>query len=138
MTPEETIAAAELGTLPACTPGDEEWHRRRAVFLADDRPTTWWWLSFVDTTLPYREEDDYPGGPRWLGVCIVPAANIVQAAAVAHVVACNPGGQVSGYPFKLADGWTLNPEYVGRLFAGDEGRAFAERDLEELVMEVEP
>lgn len=118
-----------------CTPGDEEWHRRLAAFMADDGPVVWWWLSFVDTSLPYREEDDYPGGPRFMGVCIVPAPNIVFAGQVAWALGCNPGGQVGGYAFTIKEGWRLKDEYVGKFFPREEAMALAELDPRELVEE---
>lgn len=134
-TAAEYEAAFDRGEIGPCEHGSIEWHRRQAILLLDDRPPTWWWLSFIDTTLPYREEDDYPGGPRWAGVCIVAASNLVQATHMAHALGCNPGGQVSGYPFTIDKGWTMRPEFVGRLFAGDEGLLFANRELDELIEE---
>lgn len=47
---------------------------------------TLWWLSFVD------EDTD-----TFLGVSIVEAPDFLSATAVAHVIGCNPGGQVAGY-----------------------------------------
>lgn len=118
-------------------PGSEKWLRRQREFMLDDAPVSYWWLSFVDTDLPYREEGDYPGGPRWLGFCIVPAPNIVMAGQFAYAMGCNPGGQVAGYPFTVDDGYRVKGEYVGRLFSGVAGRATAELDLNDMIEPVD-
>jgi hypothetical protein len=47
-------------------------------------PMVDWWLSFADET-------------GFLGVCIVSAASLPQAAQVAHRLGCNPGGQIQGH-----------------------------------------
>jgi hypothetical protein len=105
-----------------CTPGDAEWQRRLALFEADPSPWEWWWLSFVD--------NDRPEGDRFLGVAVVPAPNVVMASQVAWALGCNPGGEVAAYP-AVPDGWHPKLAHVGRLFAGDEARAFAALDLHE-------
>ncbi len=117
-----------------CEVGGEEWERRLGLFMADETPMSWWWLSFVDTEQEYKPEGDFPGGPRWLGLCIVPGANIVMAAQFAHMLGCNPGGQVRGYP-ACPEGWQPKPEYIGRLFADAEGRAMGELELDEYCYE---
>ncbi len=114
-----------------CMPGDDEWHRRLALFLADDGPIEWHWLSFINTDLPYLESEDYPGGYRHLGVCIIPAPNVVAAADLARVMGCNPGGAVRSYP-ACPSGWRPKPEYVAKLFSGDEARALGQLELDEL------
>ena len=78
----------------------------------------WWWLSFVDTSQPYREENDYPGGPRHLGVCVVFAPTFELAIGAAHVHKCNPGGQVAGWDFPFG---TEVPEHRSNvLLTGDD------------------
>jgi len=72
-----------------------------------------WYLSFVDTSAPYEEENDYPGGPRWLGACVVPGFGEVDAVSNAHLMGCNPGGQVS--IFGPIPPEKVKPEYVGVL-----------------------
>jgi hypothetical protein len=61
----------------------------------------YYWLSFVD-----------PKPDQFLGVCIVEANDIVLASQVAHLLGCNPGGSVAGFPLhgKIPD------EYLNRLF----------------------
>jgi hypothetical protein len=100
--------------------------------MGDER-VGWWWLSFLNTDLPYLEEEDRPGGYRHLGVCLVPGGNIAQAAGFAHLLGCNPGGRVSGYPLPLAP----RAEYVGKLYVGDEAHRIAALEPHEL-MEVDP
>lgn len=50
----------------------------------------WWWLSFAD---PAR-----PVGDEFLGVAIVPGVDFMHAIEGAHLLGCNPGGEVLGYP----------------------------------------
>jgi hypothetical protein len=87
----------------------------------------WWWLSFVDTSRPYEPENDYPGGPRHLGVCIVFAPMFELAVAAAHYHRCNPGGQVAGWDFPAM---TSVPSHrVNVLLTGDEMRAASEESV---------
>lgn len=130
------MSAVDFTADGPCEPGSDEWHRRLALFLADDAEPQWWWLSFVDTDQPYTEEGDYPGGPRWLGISIVEAPNIVAAGMAAGLLGCNPGGEVSGYP-AVPPGWCPKPEFVGRLFAGDEGRSLGKMELDEFADRIE-
>jgi hypothetical protein len=55
-----------------------------------------WWLSFVDDTLAAAvpEDEQKPGGPGFLGVCIVEAATPIGAVAVASGLGINPGGEI--------------------------------------------
>lgn len=78
----------------------------------------WWWLSFVDTDMPYTEEGDYPGGPRWQGACIVPGPTFMDAVSHAWRLGCNPGGQVSGFP--CPPGHTPPEKYQGRLLTRED------------------
>ena len=62
-----------------------------------------WWLSFCDPALP--------SGKQFLGVSIVSGGTIIEATKNAHLMQCNPGGEVSGavipndtVPF-IADHW---------------------------------
>ena len=50
-----------------------------------------WWLSFCDPNLPE--------GSQFLGVSIVRVhgGDIVLAASAAHILGCNPGGEVQGF-----------------------------------------
>jgi hypothetical protein len=105
-----------------CEPGGEEWHRRLDVALADPSPRIWWWLSFAD---PSR-----PTGSHFLGLAIVSAPNIIFAADEARLWGCNPGGQVAA--------WELHsiprPEFVYRLWTGDEARRIADLPPEGLFI----
>ena len=47
-----------------------------------------WWLSFADGSLPK--------GEQFLGVCIVTASDFRTAIQRAHLLGCNPGGEVKG------------------------------------------
>jgi hypothetical protein len=48
----------------------------------------WWWLSFADDT-------------GFLGVAIVEAGGIMEAAVAAKLAGCNPGGEVLAYPIPV-------------------------------------
>jgi hypothetical protein len=66
-------------------------HRRKGVVLLAEReratqPTSWWWLSFVDS--------DKPEGQRFLGVAIVEGNGVGSASLRAHELGVNPGGEV--------------------------------------------
>lgn len=58
-----------------------------AQLLAQDfqQKAQWIWLSFADET-------------GFLGVSIVEAGGIMEAAMIAKARGCNPGGEVQGYP----------------------------------------
>lgn len=56
----------------------------------------WWWLSFS-------------GDDGFRGVCIVQAGGLVEAAATAARLDCNPGGDVLGMPL---DERTIPGEYL--------------------------
>lgn len=86
--------------------GDSEWETRHLAVLHSERqdPTNsgLWWLSFVDpavaATVP--EHLQKPGGPSFLGACWVEAEGFVHAVETAHLLGCNPGGEVRGWgPF---------------------------------------
>jgi hypothetical protein len=67
--------------------------------------TPLWWLSFCDP--------DKPEGSTFLGVCIVPAHDMITAVAKARRLGCNPGGEVLGHP--LED--EVDPKYIGTLMS---------------------
>ena len=52
----------------------------------------WQYLSFCDGSAPK--------GQQWLGCCIVEGDDVVEAAARAHDLGCNPGGQVACWAFR--------------------------------------
>lgn len=79
-----------------------------------------WWLSFTDpdiaATIPRSQQR--PGGPSFLGVCIVEAATVVGATLAAHAHGCNPGGQVATFgPFPAG---SIPPEWCNRLLTKEE------------------
>lgn len=79
-----------------------------------------WWLSFTDpdiaATIP--REQRRPGGPSFLGVCIVEAATVVGATVAAHQAGCNPGGQVATFgPFPAG---SIPAEWCNRLLTAEE------------------
>lgn len=51
---------------------------------------SYFWLSFCN---PKK-----PKGTQFLGACIVEAISFIQAVKVAHIIGCNPGGEVKGVP----------------------------------------
>lgn len=89
-----------------CVVGGDEWLRRLALFVDDDGPLRWWWMSFCDTDLPASQQH--------LGVVIVPGGNAIQAIAYAHALGVNPGGEVASFELPHR----VRPEHVGRLFVG--------------------
>jgi len=119
----------DFSDLGPCVPGDAEWHRRVELCMAQPIDG-WWWLSFVDTDRSDPPDKQVPGGGGFLGICIVPAGNMGQAAIVAGMLGCNPGGQVSGQPFPT--GWTPRPEYRCVLFTGADAMKVADLDGPEL------
>lgn len=50
----------------------------------------WQWVSFAD--------GDLPVGSQFLGVAIIRAHDVIEAARVAHVLGISPGGQVMALP----------------------------------------
>lgn len=75
-----------------------------------------WWLSFCDP--------DRPKGTQFLGVAIVCADTLPVAAAVAHVLGINPGGQISSFgPMPI--GW-IHPRWIGRLLTKEEAESIPE------------
>lgn len=103
-----------------CTPGDAEWNRRLAWFV--EQPVTgWWWLSFADP--------DAPPGSQFLGLCLVPGGNIVQASTSAHTFGCNPGGEIAGWPLPRAP----RSRYRCTLFTGGDAHAVAALPMEEVL-----
>lgn len=74
------------------------------------------WLSFCDS--------DRPKGTQFLGAAIVPGAEIITAVKMAHVLGCNPGGEVQGLPIPpdvdklIADTWR------GRLLSREDCERF--------------
>ena len=73
-----------------------------------------WYLSFVDTNvsgmIPLDEQ--VPGGPSWLGCCVVEAPDFITAVAVAGLNGCNPGGEVQGWHLRPG---TVLPSSLNRL-----------------------
>lgn len=109
-------------------PDSEEWQRRVDILMADE-VDGWWWLSFVhpDKSAPFEEQ--VPGGGGFAGICLMPGGNVVQAASFAHLLSCNPGGEVAGFPLP----YPPKPEYQCRLFTGDDAKRLAEMEPEDLM-----
>lgn len=78
-----------------------------------------WWLSFCDTT--------DAGRGRFLGACIVRAADLGDAVDRAWQAGCNPGGEVLGVemPHDLAA--RVSWSDVGRLLSRAEATRYIER-----------
>ena len=68
-----------------------------------------WWLSFVDPK--------GPEGRKFLGVCVVRAADIEEAMAKAWRLGINPGGEVQGY--RCPDG-SIPDDCINRLINRNE------------------
>lgn len=85
--------------------------------LADLRGPSMW-LSFCD---PHR-----PKGSRFLGVAIVPGAEVITAARVAWALGCNPGGEVEGRAIPPDKDRLIAEHWRGRLLTRAECEAFEE------------
>jgi hypothetical protein len=74
-----------------------------------------WWMSFVDPSLSPPPSEQRPGGPSFLGACIVEAASYAGAVLVSRDLGINPGGQakITG-PFPLGN-W--EPQWCNRLLS---------------------
>lgn len=73
-------------------------------------PMRLWWLSFCDA--------DLPAGSQSLGVCIVEGFDIGWAAAEAHRLGCNPGGEVWGVEFPVEkEDWARERYPIGKLMS---------------------
>lgn len=77
---------------------------------ADVGPGTWLWMSFADA--------HKPKGQQFLGVLLIKAENILEAAKQAHARGLNPGGEVLATPLPSP----MSPQmyatiapYLGRL-----------------------
>jgi hypothetical protein len=82
--------------------------------LALQQDPLWWWLSFVDTTKSAPRAEQVPGGGGFLGIAIVEVKNIMDAAARAWDLGCNPGGEVQGIPLGYGIAKTSS-RYIHRL-----------------------
>jgi len=85
-----------------------------------------WWLSFTDPdiaeTIP--EDEQRPGGPSFLGACVVAAVGEASAVSRAWELGINPGGQVMVMgPFPQS---TFAPQYRDRLLTADEAENIPE------------
>lgn len=92
-----------------CTPGSPEWHLRAQVMreLEAKNAEGLWWLSFVNPELPE--------GQRFLGVSIVRARGVLDAATKAHRQRINPGGEVASFELTGEPPLFIPEKYIGRL-----------------------
>lgn len=74
-----------------------------------------WWLSFVDPDKAPPLDQQVPGGPSFLGACIVPGAHWLEAVNNAWALGCNPGGEVVGLPTTAPDS-----SWIGRLLTRED------------------
>ncbi|WP_280505786.1 hypothetical protein [Nocardia farcinica] len=74
-----------------------------------------WWLSFCDPEKAPPREEQRPGGPSWLGACIVPGYSFIEAIDNAWALGCYPGGDVSALPTTAPDG-----SWIGRLLTAED------------------
>lgn len=82
-------------------------------------PNRLWWLSFCDATLPV--------GSQFIGACIVPGENMGHALQVAHLLKCNPGGEVEGFEIPAERTRAIWSDEIGKLMSRDECAKFGER-----------
>lgn len=66
-----------------------------------------YWLSFVDPEIAagIPLERQVPGGPSFLGVCIIYTAGPMMAVTLSHMHGINPGGEVRMYGPYPVDTW---------------------------------
>jgi hypothetical protein len=72
-----------------------------------------WWLSFCDTKKP--------AGEQFLGACIVNAHRLDEAIQVAHILGCNPGGEIMAHD--IPDGIRIDQKWMERLLSRPECEA---------------
>ncbi len=76
-----------------------------------------WWLSFCDTRRPE--------GSQFLGASIVEGGdNIGEAITLAHLLGCNPGGEVQGFPVPDVAAARVSGKWRHRLLTRAECEAF--------------
>lgn len=85
-----------------------------------------WYLSFVDTAVAAQIplDQQVPGGPSFLGACIVEGIGMIDATTNARRLGCNPGGEVQGYGPFPPGAWDLS--WLNRLLGKDEALALPE------------
>ena len=74
--------------------------------------TELWYLSFCDT--------DRPKGSQFVGACIVEAYDMGSAVMRAHVLGCNPGGDVQGHHIPKNREKNAPPELRGVLLTREQ------------------
>lgn len=73
---------------------------------------TIFWLSFAD---PKR-----PRGEQWLGAAIVRARNSWEAIAEAHLLGCNPGGEVLFVALPPQQAARVPERWIGKLLTKED------------------
>lgn len=77
----------------------------------------WWWLSFAD-------------GEQFLGVAVIRAGSFPEAIRVAHILGCNPGGEVHG---EVLERDTIPSGYAERLLTRAEVEAMTDGNCQSLA-----
>lgn len=77
-----------------------------------------WWLSFVDPDKAAPRDEQVPGGPGFLGVCIVRAQTDLLAVMRTHDLGINPGGEVT--MFRIPPDIEYTPEMEDRFIGREE------------------
>ena len=82
-----------------------------------------WWLSFCDPNLPE--------GSRFQGACIVPGNDLLEAVHNAHLLGCNPGGEVVGVEVPPETAPHIGDKWRHRLLTDEECFEF-DREIQTL------
>ena len=88
------------------------------------KSANFWWLSFCNAQLP--------PGDQFLGACLVPASDIVQAIEEARRLGINPGGEVKGLAADPATTALIPARWKNRLLTRTQ---CAEMDKEVLAIQ---
>ena len=75
-----------------------------------------WWLSFVD--------GDRPKDEQFLGVCVVTAPDFGTAVQRAHLLGCNPGGEVQGVEIPMDTAPFIEDKWRRRVLTREECAEF--------------
>jgi hypothetical protein len=85
------------------------------------------WLSFCDP--------EKPKGEQFLGACVVMGHNVGVASMIAHVLGCNPGGEVAGCPIPDEHIPLIRPKWLARVLTKQECKEFDDELLKRLAEE---
>jgi hypothetical protein len=77
-------------------------------------------LSFCDARKPT--------GKQFLGACIVPATDLIDAIKTSHLNGCNPGGEVLGHAIPTISAPRVKAHQIGVLMNREQAESFDRED----------